>query len=119
MGIGTSDIIGAKTDIRGVPAMTVTGEASGTWPHRGLIARAAAAEVGILLYRGCQSAIVHGLTDMLVTASDFSSARGGGALRLSHWSPDGASNFARSFDTHAGVDGSADIIVAPGRLSGR
>jgi hypothetical protein len=65
MGIGTSDIIGAKTDIPGVPAIIVTGEASGTRPHRGLIARAAAAEVGILLYRGCQSAMVHGLTDML------------------------------------------------------
>jgi transcriptional regulator GlxA family with amidase domain len=98
--------------------MTVTGEASGTWPRGGLIARAPAAEVGILLYRGCQSAMVHGLTDMLVTASDFSSARGGRALRLSHWSPDEASTFARSFDTHGGVDGSADIIVAPGRLSG-
>jgi transcriptional regulator GlxA family with amidase domain len=77
-----------------------------------------AAEVGILLYRGCQSAMVHGITDMLATASDFSVARGGRALRLSHWSPDEAGTFGRSFDTHQGAVGLADIIVAPGRLSG-
>ncbi|MDE1996019.1 MAG: GlxA family transcriptional regulator [Rhizobiaceae bacterium] len=75
-------------------------------------------EVGILLYRGCQSAMVHGLTDMLMTASDFSAARGGRTLRLSHWSPDEAGRFSRSFDTDPGADGSADIIVAPGRLTG-
>ncbi len=77
-----------------------------------------AVEVGILLYRGCQSAMVHGLTDMLMTASDFSVARGGRALRLSHWSACDDGAFVRSFDTHAGAAGAADFIVAPGRLSG-
>ena len=75
-------------------------------------------EIGILLYRGCQSAMVHGLTDMLVTASDFSVSRGGRALRVSHWSSDDAGACERSFDTHPGADGVADYIVTPGRLSG-
>jgi len=77
-----------------------------------------AAEIGILLYRGCQSAMVHGLTDMLMTASDFSVAHGGRALRVSHWSPDDIGAFGRGFDTHPGAAGRAGFIVAPGRLSG-
>jgi len=77
-----------------------------------------AAEVGIMLYRGCQSAMVHGLTDMLMTASDFSAARGGQTLRLSHWSHDEAGGFGRSFDSHPGAEGVAGFIVTPGRLSG-
>jgi transcriptional regulator GlxA family with amidase domain len=92
--------------------MTGTDNALGT-PSPG-----ATSEVGILLYPGCQSAMVHGLTDMLMTASGFSAARGGNTLRLSHWLPDEAGLFDRSFDTHPGADGLADILVAPGRLSG-
>ncbi len=75
-------------------------------------------EVGILLYQNCQSAMVHGLTDMLMTAGDFSVARGGHPLRVSHWSPDETGAFARRFDTSPGSPGSADILVAGGRLSG-
>ena len=93
--------------------MTVTEGTAGNPPRGG-----PAAEVGILLYRGCQSAMVHGLTDMLATASGFSAARGGRTLRLSHWSPDDAGGFGRSFDSHPGAPGAADIIVTPGRLSG-
>jgi transcriptional regulator GlxA family with amidase domain len=74
----------------------------------------AATEVGILLYRNCQSAMVHGLTDMLMTASDFSVARGGRTLRLSHWAPDETGLFGRIFDSHPGADSAADILVAPG-----
>lgn len=76
------------------------------------------AEVGILLYRGCQSAMVHGLTDMLTTASDFASSRGSKGLRVSHWTPGDDEVFTRGFDTHAGANGLPDIIVLPGRLSG-
>jgi transcriptional regulator GlxA family with amidase domain len=76
------------------------------------------AEVGILLYPGCQSSMVHGLTDMLTTASDFSQARGGRGLRVSHWAGNQAGGVARNFDTRAGGDGLLDIVVAPGRLSG-
>lgn len=98
--------------------MTVTDNDVGTRTHGERPGRSTTAEVGILLYRGCQSAMVHGLTDMLVTASDFSVAHGGHALRMSHWAPDEAGTFGRSFDSHPGADGSADIIIAPGRLSG-
>ena len=98
--------------------MIVTNAAVGTRPRGDPIDRATTPEVGILLYRGCQSAMVHGLTDMLMTASDFSAARGGKTLRVSHWSPDEACIFSRSFDTHSGADGLADILVAPGRLTG-
>ncbi|TWB43579.1 AraC family transcriptional regulator with amidase-like domain [Rhizobium sp. ERR 922] len=61
--------------------------------------------------------MVHGLTDMLMTASSFSGARNGRTLRLTHWAVSGKS-FERTFDTHAGGEGLPDIIVAPGRLSG-
>src|SRR5579871_3181940 len=98
--------------------MTVADEARGARPPAQRGAAATSAEVGILLYRNCQSAMVHGLTDMLVTASDFSVARGGGALRLSHWSLDETGAFSRSFDSHPGAQGLADVIVTPGRLSG-
>lgn len=76
------------------------------------------AEVGVLLYPGCQSAMVHGLTDMLTIASDLSAARHGRTLRLSHWSPDPGGAFRRSFDTHEGNVGTPDMIAVPGRLSG-
>jgi transcriptional regulator GlxA family with amidase domain len=76
------------------------------------------AEVGVVRYRGCQTAMVDGLTDMLATASTFSMAHGGGALRLSHWSPDDTGTFTRSYDSHPELHGQPDVIVAPGRLSG-
>ena len=49
------------------------------------------AEVGLLLYAGCQTAMVHGMTDLLQIASEFSVKRSGPPLRVSHWSakPDG------------------------------
>jgi len=78
----------------------------------------AVAEVGILLYAGCQSAMVHGLTDMLMTASDFSAARGSRTVRLSHWSCGETGEFVRGFDTQSGAGGLPDILIVPGRLSG-
>ena len=98
--------------------MTDADEAAASRPRKAPAAAARPAEVGVLLYRGCQSAMVHGLTDMLATASAFSVARGGPALRLSHWSHDEAGGFARSYDSDPGAPGLADIIVAPGRLTG-
>jgi transcriptional regulator GlxA family with amidase domain len=77
-----------------------------------------AVEVGILLYQGCQSAMVHGMTDMLMTAGGFSTARGGVGLRVSHWSPDETEAFHRSFDTDPVSDGLPDFVIVPGRLSG-
>ena len=75
-------------------------------------------EVGILLYQNCQSAMVHGMTDMLGAASGFSTGRGGPGLRVSHWSPDETATFRRSFDTHWAGDGLPDFIIIPGRLTG-
>jgi transcriptional regulator GlxA family with amidase domain len=75
-------------------------------------------EVGILLYQGCQSAMVYGLTDMLMTAGGFSMAHGSAGLRLSHWSHDGEGGFARSFDTGGEAGGLPDVLVVPGRLTG-
>lgn len=92
--------------------MVVTDDALGRQPLRAPI------EIGILLYPGCQTAMVHGLTDMLATASGFSAAHGGNALRLSHWSPGEGGLLGRSFDTHPAAGGFAEILVAPGRLSG-
>ena len=75
-------------------------------------------EIGILLYTGCQQAMVHGMTDLLAIAGQFSAGHGGPILRVSHWQsqPDGC--FARSHDTHPGGDGTPDIWLVPGRLSG-
>ena len=75
-------------------------------------------EVGLLLYPGCQLAMVHGMTDLLAMASDFSVKRGGRGLRLSHWAmvPDG--KIGRSLDTEPGGGGLPQVIVAPGSLSG-
>lgn len=77
------------------------------------------AEVGLLLYAGCQTAMVHGMTDLLQIASEFSVKRGGPPLRVSHWraKPDGV--IARCFDSHPDAQGHfPDIAIVPGRLTG-
>lgn len=74
------------------------------------------AEVGLLLYGGCQMAMVHGMSDLLTIASGFSVERGGPALRVSHWRPT-ENGFERCVDTHPGHTGEADILIVPGRLS--
>ena len=43
------------------------------------------AEVGILLYPGCQQAMVHGMTDLIDIAGQFSVQHGGPVVRVSHW----------------------------------
>ncbi|MFD2136882.1 hypothetical protein ACFSLT_20215 [Novosphingobium resinovorum] len=35
------------------------------------------AEIGLVLYPGCQAAMVHGITDLFAIASHFSAERGG------------------------------------------
>ncbi|MGF7169373.1 transcriptional regulator GlxA family with amidase domain [Sphingobium xanthum] len=78
------------------------------------------AEVGLVTYAGCQLAMVHGMTDLLQIAGQFSRDHGGPVIRVSHWAvqPDGS--FARSHDTHAelGAGASPDVLIVPGRLSG-
>lgn len=76
-------------------------------------------EVGLLLYAGCQTAMVHGMTDLLKIASDFSTARGGPPLRISHWNVNEAGAITRCFDTHpAAVGAFPEFVIVPGRLTG-
>lgn len=75
-------------------------------------------EVGLVLYAGCQMAMVHGITDLFAIASMFSAARGGPTIRVSHWTMDAENRLARSHDTAPGEPGEPAIIIAPGRLTG-
>jgi transcriptional regulator GlxA family with amidase domain len=75
------------------------------------------AEVGILLYPGCQAAMVHGMTDLLQIAARFAGERGGAPLRVSHWQHEGG-DFARAYDSHGEAAGLPDIVIVPGRLTG-
>ncbi|MFK4874512.1 GlxA family transcriptional regulator [Novosphingobium sp. ZW T3_23] len=76
------------------------------------------AEIGLVLYPGCQAAMVHGITDLFAIASHFSTERGGPRLRVSHWEMNETSGFARGFDTHPGESGEPAILIVPGRLTG-
>lgn len=76
------------------------------------------AEVGLMLYDGCQTAMVHGITDLFAIASQFSCDRGGSALRISQWSVQPGGGFARVHDTHPDAQGEPTVLIVPGRLSG-
>lgn len=76
------------------------------------------AEIGILLYRDCQQAMVHGMTDLLAIAGQFSLQHGGPLVRVSHWQMQAGSGFARCHDTHDNLPGAPDIWLIPGRLTG-
>jgi transcriptional regulator GlxA family with amidase domain len=76
------------------------------------------AEVGLVLYPGCQQAMVHGITDLFAIASHFSIDRGGGVLRVSHWAMDDQGGFARAFDTHPHEATMPAMLISPGRLTG-
>lgn len=80
----------------------------------------ATAEVGLVTYTGCQMAMVHGMTDLLYIAGQFSRDHGGGVIRVSHWALQGDGGFLRLSDTHPelGDDATPDILIVPGRLSG-
>ncbi|WP_324697582.1 MULTISPECIES: GlxA family transcriptional regulator [Novosphingobium] len=75
-------------------------------------------EVGLLLYHGCQMAMIHGITDLFAIASHFSTGRGGPALRVSHWMRSEEGQFARCHDTAADRPGEPSVLIVPGRLSG-
>lgn len=81
-------------------------------------AGAPVAEVGLLVYPGCQMAMVHGMTDMFTIASSFSSEHGGGWLRISHWRQDEHGNIVRCHDSAPGAGSCPAVIIVPGRLSG-
>lgn len=73
------------------------------------------AEVRLLLYPGCQMAILHGVTDLLQFASGFSERRKGPTMRVSHWSMDAAGTIARSYNTHSAKEGHPNVVIAPER----
>jgi transcriptional regulator GlxA family with amidase domain len=75
-------------------------------------------EVALLTYPGAQLAMIHGFTDLLQLAANYSVESGGPSVRISHWEPQAeGGGFARGFDTHPGAPGSPDIIVVPGSLT--
>ncbi|KQM98642.1 AraC family transcriptional regulator [Sphingobium sp. Leaf26] len=80
--------------------------------------RAPRAEIGILLYPDCQQAMVHGMTDLLAIAGQYSHQHGGPLVRASHWQRQADGGFVRCHDTHDGLPGTPDIWLIPGRLSG-
>jgi transcriptional regulator GlxA family with amidase domain len=82
------------------------------------MAQAHTAEIGLLLYSGCQMAAVHGMTDLLETAGAFSRARDGAGIRVSHWGVGLDGKIVRVYDTHPHEAGGPDMAVVPGRLSG-
>lgn len=80
----------------------------------------ARAEIGLMLYPGCQMAMVHGMTDLIGIAGQFSAERGGTVARVSHWRLQDDGCLARCFDTHPelGSRQAPEILLVPGRLTG-
>lgn len=77
-----------------------------------------AIEVGLVLYPGCQIAMVHGITDLFAIAAQFSREHGGPALRVSDWELGVEGRFSRTHDTEPLKAGRPDILIVPGRLTG-
>lgn len=75
-------------------------------------------EVGLVLYPGCQLAMIHGMTDLLDIAGQFSRKHGGESIRVSHWRLQDSGGFARCYDTHPEEPGSPAYLIVPGRLGG-
>src|ERR1700734_4212568 len=104
IGIGASDILRAESD-------------NGELTMKRERAPPPKAEIGILLYRECQAAMVHGMTDLLQIAARFSEDHGGPPLRVSHWRAEGQ-RFSRTYDSHPNHKGLPNIVVVPGRVTG-
>lgn len=79
---------------------------------------APAAEVGLLVYPGCQMAMVHGMTDLFAIANSFSTSHGGRWLRVSHWRQDECGDIVRCHDSAPGAGSCPTVIIVPGRLAG-
>lgn len=80
----------------------------------------ARAEVGIVTYPGCQTAMVLGMTDLIAIAGKISADHGGPVLRVSHWRLVEDGLFERAYDTHPedGAGSAPTILLVPGRLTG-
>lgn len=77
-------------------------------------------ELGLMLYPGCQMAMVHGMTDLIDIAGQFSARHDGPTIRVSHWGLRSGGGFERLYDTHPeeGTRGSPAYLLIPGRLRG-
>nr|WP_047168326.1 GlxA family transcriptional regulator [Sphingomonas sp. Y57] len=75
-------------------------------------------EIGLVVYPGCQLAMIHGMTDLLEIAGRLASNHGREPIRVSHWQLQDAGGFARCHDTHPGEPGSPAYLLVPGSLSG-
>lgn len=78
--------------------------------------RGIAAEVGLMLYDGCQTCMVLGISDLFGVASQYSVDRGGLPLRISHWRKGEDGGLTRCHDTHPDEAGEPTVIIVPGRL---
>lgn len=80
------------------------------------------AEIGILLYPGASTAMVHGLTDMFTVASSLArQAIGPNApmLRVSHWQATEARDGVLCIsDSHPGLDHRPVVAIVPGSWTG-
>lgn len=77
------------------------------------------AEIGLVLYPGCQMAMVHGMTDLFDIAGQFAVSYGGAPVRVSHWRLRTEGGFERCYDTHPqGGEGNPAYLIVPGRLTG-
>jgi len=76
----------------------------------------AIAEIGVMLYPGCQMASVHGMEDMFTVANRLATDRGS-AVRIAcvRWRH-GAEGWTRRDDGSAGA-GPSEIVIVPGRLT--
>ncbi|MBB4105853.1 GlxA family transcriptional regulator [Allorhizobium borbori] len=75
-------------------------------------------EIGLVLYPGCQIAMVHGITDLFDIATQFSREHGGPALCVSQWALGEDGRISRTYDTEPLKAGKPDIFIVPGRLTG-
>ena len=78
-------------------------------------------EIGILLYTGCASSTVHGLTDLFTVASNLAHQRVGAnapMLRVSHWLPDAQNDINCTFDTHPALEHRPIVVIVPGSWTG-
>ncbi len=77
-------------------------------------------EIGLLVYRGAQTAAVHGLTDLFAVANRIASEQQSAQLpllRISHWSASSANaEPQRTFDTQPNVASRLGAIVIPPSL---
>lgn len=75
------------------------------------------AEIGLVLYPGCQMAMVQGMTDLFEVAGRISLEHGGARLRIAHWRIADGGRMTRCFDTHPEQPGAPDIVIVPGHLT--